>query len=90
MTRSSPACSTARPPGRPKAPPLRTSPPATAVPAGRPSSGPPGEALAVQRDTEGIRPWPPEGWAAVVLAGAAAAYGVRAAIRVAEEKRAKG
>jgi hypothetical protein len=48
-----------------------------------------GEALAVQRDTEGIRPWPPEGWAAVALAGAAAAYGIHAAHRVAEEKRAK-
>jgi hypothetical protein len=48
-----------------------------------------GEALAVQRDTEGIRPWPPEGWVAVALAGAAAAYGIHAAHRVAEEKRAK-
>lgn len=48
-----------------------------------------GEALAVQRDTEGIRPWPPEGWVAVVLAGVAAAYGVHAARRGAEEKRAK-
>jgi hypothetical protein len=46
-----------------------------------------GEALAVQRDTEGIRPWPPEGWAAVALAGVAAAYGIHAANRTAEDKR---
>lgn len=48
-----------------------------------------GEALAVQRDTEGIRPWPVEGWVAVGLAGVAAAYGVHAAIRAAEHKRSK-
>lgn len=47
-----------------------------------------GEALAVQRDMDGYA-WPPEGWAAVVLAGAASAYGIYSAHRVAEEKRAK-
>lgn len=45
-----------------------------------------GEALAVQRDTEGIRPWPPEGWVAVGLAAAAAAYGIHTANRLAEKK----
>lgn len=48
-----------------------------------------GEALAVQRDTDGLRAWPPEGWTAVALAGAAAAYGIYAAHKLAAEKRAK-
>ena len=47
-----------------------------------------GEALAVQRDMDGYA-WPPEGWAAVVLAGVAAAYGIYSAGRLAAEKRAK-
>jgi hypothetical protein len=47
-----------------------------------------GEALAVQRDMDGYA-WPPEGWAAVALAGAASAYGIYAAHRLAAEKRAK-
>ena len=48
-----------------------------------------GEALAVQQDMKGSgRPWPPEGWAAVALAGAVSAYGVYSAHRVAQEKRA--
>lgn len=49
-----------------------------------------GEALAVQRDTDGLRAWPAEGWAAVALAGLAGAYGVYAAHKLANEKRAKG
>jgi hypothetical protein len=49
-----------------------------------------GEALAVQRDTDGLRAWPAEGWAAVALAGLAGAYGVYAAHKLATEKRAKG
>jgi ABC-type Fe3+-siderophore transport system permease subunit len=47
-----------------------------------------GEALAVQRDMDGYA-WPPEGWAAVVLAAVASAYGIYAARRVAAEERAK-
>lgn len=47
-----------------------------------------GEALAVQRDMDGYA-WPPEGWAAVLLAGGASAYGIYSAHRVAEEKRTK-
>ena len=48
-----------------------------------------GEALAVQQDMKGSgRPWPPEGWAAVALAGAVSAYGIYSARRVAQEKRA--
>jgi hypothetical protein len=47
-----------------------------------------GEALAVQRDMDGYA-WPPEGWAAVVLAGGAAAYGIYSASKLAAEKRAK-
>lgn len=49
-----------------------------------------GEALAVQRDTEGLRAWPGEGWAAVALAGVAGAYGIYTAHRLAAEKQAKG
>jgi len=47
-----------------------------------------GEALAVQRDMDGYA-WPPEGWAAVVLAGAASAYGIYSAHKVAAQERAK-
>jgi hypothetical protein len=47
-----------------------------------------GEALAVQRDMDGYA-WPPEGWAAVALAGAFSAYLIHSAHRLAEEKRAK-
>jgi len=47
-----------------------------------------GEALAVQRDNPD-RAWPAEGWVAIVLAGAAAAYGVYSAHRLVAEKRAK-
>ncbi len=47
-----------------------------------------GEALAVQRDMDGYA-WPPEGWAAVALAGVAGAYGIYSAHRLAAEKRAK-
>ena len=47
-----------------------------------------GEALAVQRDMDGYA-WPPEGWAAVALAGGAAAYGIYSAHKLAAEKRAK-
>jgi hypothetical protein len=47
-----------------------------------------GESLAVQRDMDGVA-WPPEGWAAVVLAAVAAAYGIYSAHRVAEQERAK-
>ena len=47
-----------------------------------------GEALAVQRDMDGYA-WPPEGWAAVVLAGGAAAYGIYSAGKLAADKRAK-
>ena len=46
-----------------------------------------GESLAVQRDMDGYA-WPPEGWAAVVLAGLSSAYGIYAAHRVAAEERA--
>ncbi|MEW6474760.1 MAG: hypothetical protein AB1679_21120 [Actinomycetota bacterium] len=49
-----------------------------------------GEALAVQRDTDGLRAWPAEGWVAVALAGVAGAYGIYSAHRLAAEKRAKG
>ena len=47
-----------------------------------------GEALAVQRDMDGYA-WPPEGWAAVVLAAVAAAYGVYSAHKVAAREQAK-
>jgi len=47
-----------------------------------------GEALAVQRDMDGYN-WPAEGWVAVGLAGAAAAYGIYSAQKLAAEKRAK-
>ena len=47
-----------------------------------------GEALAVQRDMDGYA-WPPEGWVAVLLAGAAAAYGIYSANKVAAQERAK-
>lgn len=47
-----------------------------------------GEALAVQRDMDGYA-WPPEGWAAVALAGLSCAYGIYSAHRLAAEKRAK-
>ncbi len=46
-----------------------------------------GEALAVQRDMDGYA-WPPEGWAAVVLAAGVSAYGVYSARKVAAEERA--
>ena len=49
-----------------------------------------GEALAVQRDTDGLRAWPAEGWVAVALAGVAGGYGIYTAHRLAAEKRAKG
>lgn len=48
-----------------------------------------GETLAVQRDMGGYA-WPAEGWAAVGLAGAAGAYGIYAAHRLAVEKQTKG
>jgi hypothetical protein len=47
-----------------------------------------GETLAVQRDMDGYA-WPPEGWAAVLLAGVAAAYGIYSANKVASQERAK-
>lgn len=47
-----------------------------------------GETLAVQRDMDGAS-WPPEAWAALVLAVAAGAYGVYSAHRVAEQLRTK-
>jgi ABC-type Fe3+-siderophore transport system permease subunit len=47
-----------------------------------------GEALAVQRDMDGYA-WPPEAWVAVLLAGAAGAYGIYSANRVAAQERAK-
>jgi ABC-type Fe3+-siderophore transport system permease subunit len=47
-----------------------------------------GESLAVQRDMDGYA-WPPEGWAAVVLAAGASAYGIYSAHRVAAQERAK-
>jgi hypothetical protein len=47
-----------------------------------------GEALAVQRDMDGYK-WPPEGWAAVALAGVASAYGIYSAQKLAVEKRSK-
>jgi ABC-type Fe3+-siderophore transport system permease subunit len=47
-----------------------------------------GEAQAVHGDNPD-RAWPPEGWAAIVLAGAAAAYGVYSAGKVAARERAK-
>jgi len=47
-----------------------------------------GESLAVQRDMDGVA-WPPEGWAAVVLAAATAAYGIWSAHRLAEQDRAQ-
>ena len=47
-----------------------------------------GEALAVQRDMDGYA-WPPEGWAAVLLAGVAGAYGIYSANKVAAQERAK-
>jgi ABC-type Fe3+-siderophore transport system permease subunit len=46
-----------------------------------------GEALAVQRDMDGA--CPPEGWAAVLLAGVAGAYGIYSANKVAAQERAK-
>ena len=49
-----------------------------------------GEALAVQRDTEGLRAWPGEGWVAVALAGVAGAYGIYTAHRLAAEKETTG
>lgn len=57
-----------------------------------------GEALAVQRDVNGggeliplsfAESWPPEAWAAVVLAAVASAYGIYSAHRVAGQERAK-
>ena len=47
-----------------------------------------GEALAVQRDMDGYA-WPPEGWAAVVLAGVTVAYGIYKAHQVAAQERAE-
>jgi ABC-type Fe3+-siderophore transport system permease subunit len=47
-----------------------------------------GESLAVRRDMDGY-PWPPEGWAAVVLAAVASGYGIWSAHRLAEQERAK-
>ena len=47
-----------------------------------------GESLAVQRDMDGYA-WPPEGYAAVILAAVASAYGIWSAHRVAEQERAK-
>lgn len=47
-----------------------------------------GEALAVQRDMDGYA-WPAEGWVAVLLAGAAAAYGIYSANKVAAQEQAK-
>jgi ABC-type Fe3+-siderophore transport system permease subunit len=47
-----------------------------------------GECLAVQRDMDGYA-WPPEGWAAVVLAASVSAYGIYSAHRVAAQERAK-
>ncbi|MDQ1516971.1 MAG: hypothetical protein QOE80_2801 [Actinomycetota bacterium] len=47
-----------------------------------------GESLAVQRDMDGYA-WPPEGWAAVVLAASVSAYGIYLAHRAAAEERAK-
>ena len=48
-----------------------------------------GETLAVQRDTEGLRAWPAEAWAAVGLAGVAGAYGIYTAHRLAGDKQSK-
>ena len=48
-----------------------------------------GEALAVQQDMDGYA-WPPEGWAAVALAGAASAYGIYSAHRVAAGEASRG
>ncbi len=42
-----------------------------------------GEVMAVQEDTATGAKWPAEGWAAIVLAGGVAAYGVIAAHRAA-------
>lgn len=47
-----------------------------------------GEALAVQRDNPD-RAWPGEGWVAIALAGAAAAYGIYSACKLAADKRAE-
>lgn len=47
-----------------------------------------GEALAVQRDMDGYA-WPTEGWVAVLLAGASAAYGIYSANKVAAQEQAK-
>ena len=47
-----------------------------------------GEALAVKRDMDRYA-WPPEGWAAVILAGVVAAYGIYSAYRLAAQNRAK-
>ena len=47
-----------------------------------------GETLAVQRDMDGYA-WPPEGWAAVVLAAIAGAYGIYSAHQLAERERVK-
>jgi hypothetical protein len=46
-----------------------------------------GESLAVQRDMDGAS-WPPEAYAALVLAVAASGYGIWSAHRVAEQDRA--
>ncbi|HVW33330.1 MAG TPA: hypothetical protein VHL53_12380 [Acidimicrobiia bacterium] len=47
-----------------------------------------GESLAVQRDMDGYA-WPPEGWAAVVLAALVSAYGIYSAHRLYERERAR-
>jgi ABC-type Fe3+-siderophore transport system permease subunit len=47
-----------------------------------------GEALAVHLDNED-RAWPAEGWVAIVLAAAAAAYGIYSAHKLAAENRDK-
>ena len=47
-----------------------------------------GEVLAVRRDM-GDYAWPPEGWAAVVLAAVASAYGIYSAHRLAAQEKAK-
>jgi hypothetical protein len=47
-----------------------------------------GESLAAQRDMDGYA-WPPEAWAAVILAGLTAAYGIYSAHRAAEQDRAE-
>jgi len=47
-----------------------------------------GEALAVHNDNPD-RPWPAEGWVAIVLAAVSSAYGIWSAHRVAEQDRAR-